>query len=337
MKLVTVAEVSIVYQAAPTENRVNEDAYHFATDSTESLIAVIDGASQRIKLPILQKLVDKAGLPEETTPPAFVAQHTAKFIKEHPQLSPFDLIVGANQSVRQELASVFNPFTLENIVRVIPEYAAMLRDDPRLLRLLLPACVLTVAKINYADNLLTYAHVGDTALFVFYKDGHVQKITSDQMISHDGRALRFAQNVQMEKQAPHLYDVVHLPEVIEQNMKNAIYHNYVDEQGAVNPSLGVGVIDGLPELASYVEVGELKLENVEGILLCSDGMLLAPLDESQTEEQKRYQTMKDSIIKHGLQTHIEQLRQVEVQDAYCDLYPRFKIHDDVSAIYLRFS
>jgi serine/threonine protein phosphatase PrpC len=330
--------ISIVCEAASTEGRVNEDACYVASDSIESLAVAIDGASQRIELPILQQLIKKTDLPEGTTAAALVAQHTRDFIKDNPQLSPFDLISKANQAWREQLETLINPLTAENIARLLPQHSAMLNDDPRLLRLTLPACVLTVAKINHAKHTLSFAHAGDTALFAFYKNGDVQQITGDQMGFHDQQALDIALNIKAETGAKHLSEVLKNPRVTKQNVGNGIYHNYVDEHGKTDNSLGVGVVDGLHELDAYIEVGKLDIEPLEGVLLCSDGIPLPGLvDETQIQAQERLQTMKNIIMEEGLDQYLTHLRQIEVQDKHLDRFPRFKIHDDATAILLRFA
>lgn len=321
---------------APVKGRVNEDACYFVTNTDESLAVVIDGASQRIKLPQLDTLIDAAGLPANATAAAFVATQTRNFIAGNTHLPPEELIIGANDHLRARLETVINPLSAAAIAALLPEYADMLWDDPRLLRLMLPACVVTVARINHAENTLDFAHIGDTALIAFYESGEVEQVTADQMDRHDRDALKLALNVQAEAGAAHLSDVLDHPRVATKNEGNGIYHNYVDDNGATDQRLGVGVIDGLPEISAYIQTGQLSLDGVESLLLCSDGFPLpAPLDESDTQRTQRLKDMHRHISQHGLRDYVDHLRQVEADDWHRDAFPRFKVHDDATGLLLR--
>lgn len=330
--------VSIICEPAPIIGRGNEDACYFITDSIETLATVIDGASQRIVLPMLQEFIVKETLSEDTTTAAFVAQHTRNFIKKHPELSPFDLIAEANRELRKLLETIINPLSAENVAKLLPEYATLLTDDPRLLRLMLPACVITIVKINHAKNSLSFAHAGDTILYGFYKNGDIQQITGDSMDTHDRQALDVALKIKAKTGAKHLSDVLIHPEVIKHNVHNGIYHNYVDPHGKTDTSLGIGVVDGLPELDDYIQVGEMKIDSLSGILLCSDGIPLpSPINETESQMQARLHKMKKIIVEDGLAQYVAYLRQVEADDNHSDKYPRFKVHDDATAIFIDFS
>lgn len=330
-------ELSILCEAAPFEGRMNEDAGYCASDGRTALAVAVDGASQRLDLPILKQLVVAAGLPDETTPAAYVARHTRDFIKDHPHLSPWEMIAQANRAWRSRLETIIHLLTAEHIAELTPHHAAILADDPRLLRLLLPACVVTMAKVDHQTNTLSYAHAGDTALFAFYKDGSARRVTRDQMAQHDGQAISIARQIWADTGAAHLSGVIGHPEVTERNLNNGLYHNYVDEQGQSDPMVGVGVIDGLLELESYIEVGELSLESLEGVLLCSDGIPLPiPADDTPDQAHQRLTTLRNIVMDEGLHSYLRYLRQIEANDPHLDKYPRFKVHDDITAVLMRF-
>ena len=95
--------------------------------------------------------------------------------------------------------------------------------------------------------------------------------TGDQMGSHDAEALKLARRIQAERGAAHLADVLDDPRVLEFNWRNGLYHNYVDVDGHVDRSMGVGIINGLPQLEAYLQQETLGLTDVCGVLVCSDG------------------------------------------------------------------
>jgi hypothetical protein len=155
------------------------------------------------------------------------------------------------------------------------------------------------------------------------------------MGNHDGEVFQLARKLQAESGAANLADVLDHVQVAEANRLNGLYHNYVDAQGATDLKVGVGVINGLPELETYLQRGTIDLHEVSGVLLCTDGFLWpAPLDESIADREKRFQNMRERIERDGLRGYYRDLRAVQAADAIRDAYPRFKIHDDCTAIFV---
>lgn len=333
-----IIESAIVCQTAPTPNRINEDACLYLSNASMTLAAVIDGASQRIAVPAIQQLAEQAQPNQPTTTAAYVAQLTRDYIQDHPHLTPSALITGANDHLRAQLSTVIDPFSASTFAKHVPDQAELLQADARWIRLMLPVCVATVIKIDHLTNELTFAHVGDTALFTFNRSGDIERITADQMDAHDAAALNRAQTIKTETGATHLADVLNHPDVSAYNRNNGLYHNFVDENGYPDTTQGVGAIDGLPEISAYIQTGQLKTDTLEGLLLCSDGFQLpAPLNESAEQTATRLMHMREWLTRNGLREYLNYLRQVEADDHTRDRFPRFKIHDDATGIYLRFT
>jgi len=328
--------ISILNEAAPVPGRLNEDSCGVYADGDRLALFVADGAGQRTATTRTAGLFARYG--ENTTAARFAALLVRDtFERRQPQRSPAAILREANTALRQLLAEVYGELTPAALRQHEPGLAPYIDEDPRLFRMALPACVATAAEIDMRRGQLEYAHAGDTCLLLFNADGAIIQPTADQMGSHDEAALRLARQIQIERGAPHLADVLDDPRVIEANWRNGLYHNYVDARGQPDLGVGVAVINGLPELDSYVQTGTIDLTGVQGVLVCSDGFLWpAPLGESIEGRQARYQVMRKRIERDGLRGYYAALRQTEAADSTRDQYPRFKIHDDCTAVYVEF-
>lgn len=322
-----IGQLQLIYDGMPVPGRANEDAYFVGSEAGVYFVA--DGATERLSLDKIDHLKAKYG--ENLTGAAYAAYLAREVVAEHQDLPPRDMLLAANDGLRAELESVYGALTTDAFLALEPQLTR-LQDDPRYIRAALPCCVATAVKIQ--AGLLTYAHAGDTALYLFYKDGRVDSPTADQIEEHDVAAIQTVLDAQAQ-QKKSFDDALQDEKVIAHNQDNAVYHNYVDETGAVDTSKGIGVIDGLPELEHYILTGEIDLQDVAAIYLCSDGAIW-PQMPGETAEQRleRWGKMRKLIEKRGLDVYLAELRKEERHDADRVKYPRFKIHDDATGIYL---
>ncbi len=314
--------------AAVMPDHRNEDAFWADLNGDHALLMVADGASRRLKTSRTRDLFGP-----DTTAARFAAQVVRETMADAASAAPHDLLIQANERLAAHWRSVYGDLSAESLAQQEPALADDLRSDPRHIRWALPVCVATVARVDQAQQQLSFAHAGDTALLLFHRDGRVTAPTINQMKYHEDNTLFFALSLQRRQQAAHLADVLDDPRV--KALNNALYHNYVDENGDIDLNVGVGVVNGLPQLDEYMQTAEVDISAVSGILLCSDGFLWpAPLDESEADCAARLQAMRTTIERDGLEAYCESMRAVEAADAGRDQYPRFKIHDDATAVYL---
>ena len=321
---------SIISEAANLPGRLNEDACYLQAAADHALAVVADGAAQRLPTTRTAALfgAHQGGA-------RYAAYLTCAVAGDFQHEHPANILLAANQTLHDRLGEVYGEISAAALVEHEPELAEAFTDDERLVRLALPACVATAVRLDLPNQSLTFAHAGDTALLLFYTDGRVQEVTHDQAGEHDNRALYVARTLHIESDLPHFADALPHDSVQAANRKNGLYHNYVDAYGATNPDLGIGVINGLPQLADYLQHGDLGLDGVAALLVCSDGFLWpSRWGESVTEKAERYQHMRGLIEQGGLKEYVGALREIEAQDSSRDLYPRFKVHDDATAVYV---
>lgn len=334
--------LEIVCQSAPDNDKPNEDAfiaYQHDARQPRYVLGAIDGAtSVAFYEPLRDYLYEYH---HRMTPAALSATITRDAILTYlgtlaPQVdvSPTALLLHANQVLRDLLDDVApDIFSADAILREYPHHAELL-NDPRKIRLFLPAAVATLAVIDTDLQTLYYGHIGDTSLILCYPDGSVKVPTRDQVQSKAGSAL-YAAVQEVAGSGLSMQEVVDHPLLRALDRDQRIYHNYVDENGNTAPQYGTGVINGLPALADYIRTDVVSLEGVAAIILASDGFLLPdnPL-KPQYDMPTRAGRMWQMIRQHGIRHYLNHLRAEERADADREKYPRLKLHDDATGIVL---
>ena len=294
--------IEVFSNAAPEPGRVNEDTW-LVVESLEPpgfvVAAVIDGAGTRLPLQPFEAILKEryrgltaAALAAGTVRTSLMAQFTAQ-----PDLSLPAALLRANEDLRGVVAEAIGGFSLELIL----DKAGMPAGEaPRRARLALPVCVATLMRLNQTTQELDYAHAGDTSLLEIRRDSTVLRYTTDQMGPYNQETLRVADLLRRTTNLPHMVDAINTPEIRQMDIETGLRHNYVDTQGYTQPGEGSGAINGLPELAAYIECGKLAVDpdQTEGICLLTDGLeLLTPLEETVTETEDRLRRMGSLL--HG--------------------------------------
>lgn len=334
--------LEIVCQCAPDNDKSNEDAfiaYHHDDRQPRYVLGAIDGATS---VAFYEPLRDYLAEYHNGITPAARSATIARdailtylgTLAPQAEISPKVLLLHANQVLRDILDDVApDIFSAESIIHDYPHHTPLL-DDPRKIRLFLPASVATLAVIDTDLQTLYYGHIGDTSLILCYPDGSVKVPTRDQVQSKAGSAL-YAAVQEVAGNGLSMEEVVNHPLLRALDRDQRIYHNYVDAHGKTVPQYGTGVINGLPTLADYIHTAVVSLEGVVAVMLASDGFLLPdnPLNP-RYDMPTRASRMWQMIRQHGVRQYLRHLRAEERADADREKYPRLKLHDDATGIVL---
>ncbi len=338
--------VEVICHTPP--GRLNEDAWLVMQTgplAERVIFAAIDGATTRLTPPPLQRYLDT--LPDKLTPAAFAARLVRDLLATQIGTGmPADLrtlALEANADLGRALIRLFGALALERMA-FPDEILQTVGHDPRLVRLGLPACVMTLAEYNPADHSLRYVHAGDTSLLVAYRDGRVSIPTAHNLASDDTLMRTIHQS---RRYHPDLSfrELAQQPDIRRFNRDNALLHNYVDEYGLPQPSLGGGVLDGLPELRYFLKIGEIPLNGAAFVCAMTDGLEWpASADEVFCDDPvqaaefmaRRRAHMAEQIGTRGLAGYLALLRETEAADPDHETYPRMKTHDDAAGVLLRF-
>lgn len=332
--------IQLLSRPAPVPNRVNEDAWLVLESPIAPgyvIAAVVDGASSRYTIPNLEQALnaDWSGVSAAAFAAACVRTSLVSRLNSQPDMPLPAALLAANQELRHRIADIVGGFSTEYILSLTDIPGA--KDDPRRVRLALPACVVTLVRIDTTRRQLEFAHAGDTSLLEIRRDGEVICHTSDQMGSYDAEVLLYATRLQEERDLPHLSSAISLAEVRRMDIENGLRHNYVDEFAQTHPGDGTGVINGLPELTDYIESGTVSVDPAQtvGFCLLSDGLqLLAPLGETPIQTEARLRQTGALLRSHGVRGLFEAAQQMAESDPYFDQYPRMKAQDDATGVYL---
>lgn len=321
----------VIYDSSPLPNRINEDSYYFGESNGTIIASVIDGATPRLALKTMEKLFSEYKANNGAT---YASRIVSGICGQNFSYDPKQILLNANHILRQNMTSIYGDLKAETILAHEPELQSFIKDH-RYIRLALPVAVATIIRIQMDKLIVSYAHAGDTHLFLFKSNGDIEQLTKSQMTQHDQAALKEAQIIRKENSLAHISDAIEDPRVQQRNLDNALYHNFVDPLGDTDITKGVGVINGMVELEHYIQVGEFELSDVTGIFLATDGAILpSSLTESKEEAYEKFQSMRHIIENKGLDEYLQELRRIETSDHFFDTYPRFKLHDDATAIYM---
>lgn len=160
------------------------------------------------------------------------------------------------------------------------------------------------------------------------RDGTVQQVTPDQMAQHDD-AFKAVHKAMPDEPARHpFFSALGISRAAEMNRMNGLYHNYIAPDGTLDPAVGVSVVDGLPQMRAYMFTAKRTLEDVQAVLVVSDGVFLPSPADASLPAAERLDRMGQIIRERGLAGYIDALRAEERRQHLS--------HDDATAVMLRF-
>ena len=325
--------IQVVKDTLP--NHLSEDTYFIHTSEKQVVMMLGDGAPQRVKTThSMRPLLDRYG--PDMTPGGYAARYGRdrlhELLSQDQDTNLRAAILKLNAEIGVELTTIYGALTTDAVLQHEPTLD-LLREDPRYIRLILPAACITAVRVHLHGDRLDYAHGADTALIIHYEDGHTEQITPDQMGQHDERFLKKLQQLVRDGMNPEDYPTSLANHI---DVINGIYHNYVDKNGNVDPTLGVGVLNGLPEMEHYLVTGSHALEGVRALLLVSDGAHWAvPLDNAKDTYDQRLAFMRARIEAVGLHGYVREKRAYDTQDFPMEQFPVVGRYDDITAIYMQ--
>lgn len=182
--------------------------------------------------------------------------------------------------------------------------------------------------IELKGNRLEYMHAGDCMLFIRYMDGQVREVTYDHLAKLDGVSI-----AQMHEKIKQMLDGGH-PESsdVVKEARSQIQSTIVANRNLLNSMEGYGVFDGTEEALAFMDFGNIALQNVEQILLVSDGL---QLPSHKVMNPDAWIETANYAFTHGLQALYEKVVELENEDPHLVKYPRLKFSDDKTGILLK--
>lgn len=180
----------------------------------------------------------------------------------------------------------------------------------------------SLALIRIEDNYIDYAQVGDCMIVAVYQDGSLRTISRDQ-VAH------------IDLESKHIW---------EQGIENGIVKRedlwelvkpiILQNKSKMNTMAGYSVMSGEPHLAEFIEYGRINRIQLKSLLLVTDGLF--PHTERGGKPIDVIQELTTSITNSTLAGYADWLFNLELEDKDCLRYPRFKVSDDKTGIWIQF-
>lgn len=185
-----------------------------------------------------------------------------------------------------------------------------------------------IAAIQIHETYMEYAQSGDCMIFVKYQDGGMQALSYDHVMRLD------------EKAISDLYESI-ASRVDADVSGEAFQKVYQEEKERVVPALaanrkklntveGYSIMDGTTEAMEFLSYGRIPLQQVEKVLLLTDGLQLYGVNGDVWRETAMY------AMEYGVEQLLKSVVQQEENDIYLQTYPRFKHADDKTGILLEY-
>ena len=172
-----------------------------------------------------------------------------------------------------------------------------------------------MAVVKIHEKSLRYCKLGDSQILLILKDGSSQLLTKEYDIDRETLVM-WKEKGQDSSLSIH--------ELLREQIRDV----------RLGMNRDYGVLNGEPEAMNFLESGECALAGVSAVLIFTDG-LFPPKEDPAA--QTDWDVISDRYISGGLQAVYDHIRQIERQDPLCRALPRFKCHDDIGAVALRFS
>lgn len=164
------------------------------------------------------------------------------------------------------------------------------------------------AIVRIGHRRIEYAQVGDCTLAAVYEDGSVRVLSRDSVAFLD----RLALNSPAELRSGII-------------ARNRLLANTPD---------GYPCLNGDPRVADYLEYGSIHRIRVQGLLLLTDGLFDLTAHRSDQPDLSRIVSF---VLDQSLDDYVDWLVRVEHDDHDCVNYPRFKLSDDKTGIWIALS
>jgi serine/threonine protein phosphatase PrpC len=170
----------------------------------------------------------------------------------------------------------------------------------------------TIAAVRIINDQLEYLSVGDSPIIAIYPNNTATQIS--KFYDWDVKSLELWKKL------------------VSQGVNNPRQHPFMKDQVLAvrrKSNTQYGYCNGDPKMANFIDHGRLLLENVKAIALLTDGFMLP---KQNLEAPDDWDELAARFAASKLEGILGYIRALEKSDKNCQKYPRFKTHDDATAI-----
>ncbi len=171
------------------------------------------------------------------------------------------------------------------------------------------------AVVRIGDDHIEWVQTGDSLLLLIYEDGSYHIPITDY--DHDRETLLMWKNMAGSAGEKKIFDLLK------------------DQIRKIRAEMNVtyGVLNGEADYVHFLNTGKVPTDHVKHILLFTDGLFLP---STNPEQEPDFNTFVSIFLAGGLKALRNHVRDIELTDPDCRIFPRFKPHDDIAAVSISF-
>lgn len=217
-----------------------------------------------------------------------------------------------------------NNKTIKQILKIIINEANLLIQSNLLSKGIdnynYPSAGISICRVLPNNEVECY-RLGDTLISVHFNDDHFEFLDEINLKRLDNSVLRKQKMIAISKN-------INMIDAREYITKDLIYN-----RSLMNKENGYYVLEPFGQGIDFGEYKRFNKKDIKSIVLCSDGYYAVSDTYHLVSD---YKQMVREIENNKLYELYDLLDEVTKKDSTCNLYPRFKIKDDSSAVYLSF-
>lgn len=179
-----------------------------------------------------------------------------------------------------------------------------------------------LALVRIHDHYIDYAQVGDCMIAAVYADGTIRTISRDQVAHIDNES----RQIWEEGLRSGCGSREELWELVKPHIRS--------NKSRMNTLGGYSVLSGHSEVNDLIEYGRINRIQLQSLLVVTDGLF--PLKQSGQPPADGIDELVKLISEMSLEGYAQWLIDLEQEDKECRKYPRFKVSDDKTAVWIRF-
>lgn len=173
-----------------------------------------------------------------------------------------------------------------------------------------------VIKLNLKENNFDWIQVDDSVILVIYEDGKHKLLVKDY--DHDKESLILWKKLNKENNP----------------QKNELFEiNKIRVRRCMNKLGFYGKIDGDERMINFLKSGSESLDGIKHIICLTDGMFIPHPAPEKNDDFEKWTKL---FLQGGLEVVKKYVREIEDSDLEFIKYPRFKLHDDLTAVAVSF-
>ncbi|MDD4135502.1 MAG: hypothetical protein PHN66_00335 [Candidatus Shapirobacteria bacterium] len=174
-----------------------------------------------------------------------------------------------------------------------------------------------VVRLNLEENSFDWVQIDDSIILVIYEDGRYKLLVEGY--DHDKESLILWKKLN-EENNPQKNELFEKDKIrVRRNMSKPGFY---------------GKIDGDEMMINFLKSGSESLNGVKYIVCLTDGMFIP---NPTPEKEDDFEKWTELFLQGGLEAVKNYVREIENSDLDFVKYPRFKPHDDLTAVAVSFS